>query len=155
WRGHDALRSVLDGDQGPMTSTLLAALAVLELHGTPYERGLAHGRTLKAEIARHVERWKRNVGEAAKADADATVARFLRETRFGEAAKKWTPDLLEEIRGIADGSGQRYDTIFALQLLDELWVFLEARGPDHCSILAMPARGKEPGFVAQNFDVEP
>ena len=30
-----------------MTGMLLAAVAVLELHGTPYERGLAHGTTLK------------------------------------------------------------------------------------------------------------
>jgi isopenicillin-N N-acyltransferase-like protein len=134
---------------------LLAAVAVLELHGTPYERGLAHGTTLKPEIARHVQSWKRSVAEAAKADADATLARFLSRTRFKEAAEKWTPELLDEIRGIADGSGQPYDTIFALQLLDELWVFLETPGPDHCSIVAMPARGTEPGFIAQNFDLEP
>lgn len=137
-----------------MTKMLLAALAVLELHGTPYERGLAHGKALKTEIARHVGKWKTSIAEEAKADADATVVRFLSDTHFKEAARKWTPDLLEEIRGIADGSGQPYDTIFALQLLDELWVWLDKRDGEHCSGVGASERGGKPAFVAQNMDLE-
>src|SRR5262249_16629903 len=129
-------------------------LPVLELHGSPYERGLAHGKALKIEIARHVAKWKANLAADTKADADATIARFLKETHFTEATKRWTPDLLDEVRGIAEGSGQPYDTMFAYQLIDELWVWLDGKDSAHCSGVGASERAGRPAFVAQNMDLE-
>lgn len=131
-----------------------AELSVVELHGSPRERGLAHGRALKERIHAHVARWKAELAKATKTEPDALLAAFLRDTRFAAAAKRWTPDLLEEVAGIAEGSGLPFDTVFALQLIDELWVYVEERDAHHCSAVGAAAHGASPAFVAQNMDLE-
>jgi hypothetical protein len=129
-------------------------LAVVELSGTPRERGIQHGKALKKEIAEHVRRWKASVARETKGDADAAIAAFLKETSFEAATRTWTPDLLEEIRGLAEGSRQPYDTMWAFQLVDEIWVWMDQRAGHHCSGAGASKRGDKPAFVAQNMDVE-
>ena len=94
---------------------------VLLLEGSAYEQGLTHGRTLKNEIHDVVRLWKADLAAQFKMDADAFIARFLGRTHHVEAIKKWTPELLDEVRGIADGSGTGFDTMLAFQLVDEYW----------------------------------
>jgi len=129
-------------------------LAVLELSGAGYARGLQHGRQLKSEIARIVDLWKNDLRGQSGQDPDALIKRFLAETAFTPAIKKWTPDILDEVRGIADGSGQPFETLFAFQLVDEIWVYLDAKAAHHCSGLGVVRGGGHPAFVAQNMDLE-
>jgi isopenicillin-N N-acyltransferase-like protein len=98
---------------------------VLQLSGSAYERGLQHGKELRQEIARIVGLWKKDLQMQTKTDPDALLQKFLAETNFVPAIKKWTPELLDEIRGIAEGSGQPYPTILAHQLADEIWVYID------------------------------
>ena len=129
-------------------------LAVLELKGSGYERGLQHGRRLKADIARIVDLWKNDLRGQSALDPDVLIKRFLAETNFIPAIKKWTPDILEEVRGLADGAGQPFETMFAFQLVDEIWVFLDAKAAHHCSGLGVARGGGHPAFIAQNMDLE-
>ena len=129
-------------------------LAVVELSGTPRERGLAHGKALKKEIGEHVRLWKVSIARETKGDADAAIAALLKETSFEDATRKWTPDLLEEVRGLAEGSGQPYETMWAFQLVDEIWVWMDKRDAHHCSGAGASMRGDKPAFVSQNMDVE-
>lgn len=129
-------------------------LRVLELKGSAYERGFQHGQQLRPEIARIIMRWKEDLRAYAKQDADELIRRFLAETNFLPAIRRWTPELLEEIRGIAEGSGQRFETVFAFQLLDELWVFMDIPAANHCSSLGVAKSGGHPAYVAQNMDLE-
>lgn len=129
-------------------------LKVVELSGSAHERGLKHGKELRSEIARMVELWKKDLQARAKEDPDILLRRFSAETNFVPAIKKWTPDLLDEIRGIAEGSGQPYPTMLAFQLVDELWVYVDKGSPHHCSSLGVIRSGSHPAFVAQNMDLE-
>ena len=87
-------------------------------------------------------------------DADLLIKAFLGQTDFTPAIKKWTPDLLDEVRGIADGAEQPYETMFAFQLVDELWVFADKGGAEHCTSLGVARIGAHPAYVAQNMDLE-
>ncbi len=127
---------------------------VLELTGTAYERGLQHGTQLKSEIAAIFTRWKANMRSA---NPDSLIKDFLAATRFEPAIKKHTPALLDELKGITDGSGQSWDDVFAFQLLDEFWVYLDNKfneAKHHCSGMGVAATANHPGYIAQNMDVE-
>src|SRR5262245_57332293 len=101
-------------------------LEVLVLQGSPFQRGLTQGRTLQRQIRQLVQLWKADLAQRYKTEADTFIKRFVRETDFSPALKKWAPDLLEEIRGLAAGSGVEGDTMFAFQFIDETWVFGDA-----------------------------
>lgn len=126
----------------------------VELTGAGYERGVQHGKALKAEIADVLRRFKEDLETSQKRDPDSLIGEFLSATDFIPAIKKWTPDLLDEVRGIADGSGQKFETIFAYQLPDEIWVYLDERDAHHCSGMGVAKTASHPAYVAQNMDLE-
>jgi hypothetical protein len=128
-------------------------LRVLVLDGTPHHRGLVHGRAMKDQIHEVVRLWKALLADAFKVDADAFIRRFVRQTDFVSAMKKWTPDLLEEVRGLAEGADIDFDTILVLQLPDECFINGEAIAGEHCSSLGCARGGGRPCFIAQNMDV--
>jgi isopenicillin-N N-acyltransferase like protein len=128
-------------------------LKVLVLDGTPHQRGLVHGRTMKAQIHEIVRLWKAQLADAFKMDADAFIRRFVRQTDFLPAIKKWTPDLLDEIRGMADGAGIDFDTMLVLQLPDECFINGSAIAGNRCSSLGFGKSAGRPAMVAQNMDV--
>jgi isopenicillin-N N-acyltransferase like protein len=126
----------------------------LEVSGTGYERGLQHGIALKSEIASVLGRYITQIRLERKRDADSVIAEFLRATDFFPAIQEWTPDLLEEVRGIADGSGQKFETVFSYQLPDELWVYFDKLDAHHCSGIGVAQTASHPAYVAQNMDLE-
>ena len=132
---------------------------VVELHGTPYERGLQHGRALKEPIQRYVVAWKAGIKEEMGSDPDAFAAAFLRDRDFMAATRRWMPEMIDEVRGIADGAAIPFETAWAIQLGDELWVYeseQKAMKPaNHCSAVGVPRAGSHPAYVAQNMDIEP
>jgi isopenicillin-N N-acyltransferase like protein len=128
---------------------------VLRLEGSAYQRGLQHGTELRPEIATVVNLWKDDIAKTTRADPDVIIKTFLAETRFQPAIERWTPGLLDEVRGIADGAKQPFDTMFAFQLVDELWVFIDKRVADRCTAVGVARAGSHPAYVAQNLDLEP
>ena len=130
---------------------------VIELSGTGYERGLKHGQLLKNEIAEVYLKWKKSLRNSTKQDVDSLIDAFINATDFEPAIKKWTPEILEEVRGIADGSGQKFKDVYAFQLVDEFWVYLDYltnSGTDHCSCIGVTSSKNHPAYVAQNMDLE-
>jgi len=127
-------------------------LKVLVLTGTPYERGLQHGTALKKEIGELVPKWKEYVEYLFKVNADVYIEHFLKNTDFKTAIDKWTPGLLDEVKGIADGSGMDFNTMYAFQLLDELWVHGNDILP-HCTGIGVNRQGKIPAMAGQNLDI--
>lgn len=138
------------------TTTLLSQREFREivLSGTGYERGLQHGRQLKREIAEIVELWKLNTSASEKKDADSILRDFFEYAQFTDTIRRTTPDLYDEVRGIADGSGQALEDIFVLNLLDEFWIYLDRLENHHCSGLGVPSVNGKPAYVAQNMDLE-
>ena len=82
------------------------------------------------------------------------VAGLLGATRFLPAIEAATPDLLEEVRGIAEGAAVSFERILAFNLMDEEWWYSQARGHRHaCSLVAIAAGEGRGALLAQNMDL--
>ena len=130
---------------------------VIELKGNGYERGVQHGRQLKQEISEVFTKWKANIRNVVNGNPDSAITVFLKATNFESISREHTPWLLKELRGIADGSGQEYKDVFAFQLVDEFWVYLDKQfnTPNHhCSSIGVPSTENHPAYIAQNVDLE-
>jgi hypothetical protein len=135
------------------------SIRVLVLEGPPRERGQIHGETLRAEIGDMVEAWKNDINRDLGVDPDLFLKEFIAKTDFLPAIRRWTPGLLEEVEGIAEGSGIAFNTILARQLSDEEpWFRLEKRYPveisfgEQCSSVGVSPWNGHPAIVAQNMD---
>ena len=129
---------------------------VLDLQGSPRERGLQHGSQLADGIQAMLRSWCSHVGPRRFPQAEY-LARFSQSHHFLAAMQSHAPHLVAELEGIATGAGVPFQAILDLQLLDEEWWYRHAYagGIDpaahHCSALA----GRTPDgkvVVAQNFD---
>lgn len=141
---------------------------VYSFSGDGAERGRAHGEELRTEIAEHLEKWAEECVRVTGMPEETYLARLYRDTDFLPAIERYTPDLLEEVRGIASGSNQPFERVLARQLSDEEpWYRRHLRyehilgniaagdslgDEEHCSALGA---GREAGgipLVAQNMD---
>jgi isopenicillin-N N-acyltransferase like protein len=132
---------------------------ILILNGSARERGRIHGETLRGKIRAMVGEWKENISQDLTVDPDLFLQQLVTETNFLPAVKRWTPHLLEEVKGIAEGSGLDFTTIFARQLSDEEpWFRMEKKlgrswgSAGNCSALGVHRQGNLPAMVAQNMD---
>jgi isopenicillin-N N-acyltransferase-like protein len=135
-------------------------LPVVTLTGSPLERGRIHGETLKPKINELIKIWKDELHKAYNLDPDKYIGEFVDNTRFTEAIKKWTPHLMEEVRGISQGSGIDIKTVFAFQLPDEEWWYGRNRklgisigASENCSALGVYNQTDLPPLLAQNLDL--
>jgi L-ribulose-5-phosphate 3-epimerase len=128
-------------------------LKVLELKGTPYQRGLMHGRSLKPEIQELVGRWKADLEKTFSVPAATYIKKFLEASDFQPAIERWTPGLLDEVRGIAEGAGIDFETMYAFQLVDESWVMSDDLDLGKCTTIAVRKRGNSPSLVSQTLDI--
>ena len=78
--------------------------AYLVLEGPPKSRGRIHGEALRSQINALMEIWKDQLGRQYKVEPKQYIQKFLTDTKFPEAIRKWTPGLMEEVRGIAEGA---------------------------------------------------
>ena len=125
----------------------------LTLLGTPLERGRAHGEHLRDPIGHAIDRWYEHIAsryDPRRLTIEVTNAGFL------DAAERHTRELVDEVRGIAEGSGQAFETMFAWQLVDECWWYLDeitGSPQPHEACSAMAANDGSRGFVAQTQDL--
>jgi hypothetical protein len=127
---------------------------IVDVSGSGRERGRMHGEILRNRIAGALERWDSEVGERMGIPAAAHVAGLLGATRFVPAIERSTPDLLEEVHGIAEGAAVSYQRILAYNLMDEEWWYSQARGHRHaCSLVAVAGTDDRGALLAQNMDL--
>lgn len=124
------------------------------VEGEPQERGRAQGEALRPLISIGMERWKEVIQRSIGLDTDGYLERFIEETDFMPAIERWAPDLLEEVKGIAEGANLPFRDIYAYQLMDEEWFFRfeSASRPEHCSTVAVFDEGQTP-ILGQNMDL--
>ncbi|MGB4844692.1 MAG: C45 family peptidase [Ferruginibacter sp.] len=139
---------------GQSTTQKRGAIREINLTGTGYELGLQHGKLLKKEIGELVTLMKANTSKALGKDADLAIKEFSEYAKFTDAIKKYTPELYEEVKGIADGSAQTLEDIMVFNLLDEFWVYQNNLANHHCSGMGVPATKGHPAYIAQNMDIE-
>jgi hypothetical protein len=133
-------------------STMVAT--PIECRGDGRTRGQAQGEAMRTQIADAFERWAEHTAHATGMHPDTYVEALLADTDFVPAIARHTPDLLEEVRGIAEGSGMTFDNVLAYNLMDEEWWHQQSLVAGHaCSLIAVPADAEHPGLVAQNMDL--
>ncbi|TYA55285.1 C45 family autoproteolytic acyltransferase/hydolase [Formosa maritima] len=128
-------------------------LRYLELSGTPYERGLTHGTLLKKEIHEVIQFLKDDIKESTGQDPDAYISSFLESTHFEASIAQYTPELIEELKGISDGSEIDYNTLLMHQLPDEYWIDKLALQMHKCSSFGVDKSVNNPSMTAQNMDI--
>ncbi len=138
-------------------------IPVIVLEGTPRQCGQIHGETRKTGILSHIEKWKTYLEISTQMNPETYIDQFLEETNLIKAVQRWTPEVLEEVEGIAEGSGVNFKIILALQLPDEEWWYqrekkgLEFSGigssVDHCSTVGIHRQEGSPNYIAHNLDV--
>jgi hypothetical protein len=105
-----------------------AGLPVLDLAGTPRERGRAHGEALRGRIRELTARWQADIAADLGVAPETYIDLLVETNDFLAPARRWAPDLVEEVAGIAEGSGVDFKTTFARQLADEdFWFRLERK----------------------------
>jgi isopenicillin-N N-acyltransferase-like protein len=132
-----------------------STIPVVACAGEPRARGRIHGEELRVKIGEGIGRWLDALGRRHGLDADAYLADFLGATHHLPAIERWTPDLLEEVRGIAEGAEQPFTRILAYNLMDEEWAYGQARRREFapgCTVACFrTARGTP--VIAQNMDI--
>jgi predicted choloylglycine hydrolase len=130
------------------------------LEGGPRKRGRAHGEELRPRIKEAVRAWKDRLQRDLDGHPDTYLDEFVENTNFLKAIRKWTPDLLEEVKGIAEGSEMAFKTIYAYQLCDEEWWYRRNRSlgislsdQARCSALGVFGQAGTPPLLAQNMDI--
>jgi hypothetical protein len=89
---------------------------------------------------------------------DRYVETFLSETKFVTSLCSSMPDLLEEIRGIAEGAAISFDIVAAYNFMDEQWWYdlRDGAGSEPgCSVIAIvgATNAAYPTILAQNMDL--
>jgi isopenicillin-N N-acyltransferase-like protein len=125
-------------------------LPIIELSGGPRDRGLAHGEGLRDLIAHGLELWLERLPTHG-ASAQQTIDDFLNQSGHLRAAQEWTPNVVDEVRGIADGAGIPFETLFAYNLADEQQIFLD--GPrNKCTTVGIRAGADGVPISGQTMD---
>jgi hypothetical protein len=136
-----------------------SSLPFLRLSGTPRAQGRQHGDALRSSIAEVRQRWRESLAQRFGVRPDSFIEAFLAQTRFVAAMRHWTPALLEEIEGIAEGSGRSLAETLAFQFMDEEWWFgamhyhQASAEADRCSIIASRGSEGQAPILAQNMDL--
>lgn len=129
------------------------AVPLIEISGDARRRGQQHGEAARDRIARSIEYYR--------ASFERTAA--LRWERIVELAPRWSPiieayspGILDEVRGIAEGACADFAEILALNARGELSTgnpFLDGEFED-CSAYALlpPASGDGHVYCGQNWD---
>jgi hypothetical protein len=130
-------------------------MPIVRCTGTPRQRGRAHGEALGALIRATLDRWLASLQAAGRPDPQAYLRDFLSKTDYMAAMARWTPDLLEEIQGIATGAAVPFEHLFAYNLLDEEWWFARSRArlAAGCTVVGWSAGGGAPPLLAQTMDI--
>lgn len=101
---------------------------LIDLRGAPRERGRAYGESLRSLIAECAGTWLELLGSSRGTRPETYLDRFIGSTGYLPTIEQMTPDLLEEVRGLAEGAGLSFQTALAMQLHDEEWVYARNAG---------------------------
>ena len=90
---------------------------IIIAYGTPYEIGLIHGREAKKQVDISISTYKAMFWDYSGIRWE-DACNYART--FIPTINEYDPDYMEEIRGIADGSGYGIDEILALNVRSEI-----------------------------------
>lgn len=129
-----------------MTVVTDARLSLLELSGSAYDRGRKYGVQFERLITRMIEDEFYKVFQG-KVTKDELIRRAKRYAPFIEG---YSPEIAEELQGMADGSGRSYEEIVMVNALEER----NALGCGGCTAFAATGAATKDGktYLGQNWD---
>jgi hypothetical protein len=137
-------------------------MPVLALGGDARTRGRIHGEARRAAIRTLLGVFRDELQRTHDRPAQELIHDFVSNTDFLSAMARWTPELIEEIHGIADGSDAAFQDILVLNLIDELWCYgfktmaSQWKGPfNKCTCAGGVGNEGQPTVMGQNLDISP
>lgn len=136
-----------------MASPVPSPPPLIEISGSPRERGRQYGEQAEERIRRGIGHYTEQLG----ADGlDWSRIRTLAE-EFQPTIARYDADMLEEMRGIAEGAGIELAAILLLNARTEILKLAKRRRdpvPDGCTgVIVMPAAAADGQLIhAQNWD---
>jgi isopenicillin-N N-acyltransferase-like protein len=127
---------------------------VVDLSGKPYEMGYQHGSALKPQVQGNIQKVFALMNKYSQANERAVVLRAAK--KFVQPTERWSPEIVEEIRGIADGAAVTFEEAFALNCLSELSMNIgDFSNPLGCTCFCAQAPTTKDGelFIGQNQDL--
>ena len=109
---------------------------------------------MRDRIRALLEPWKAAFKTHLNVGSETFIKLFLSRTDFSSAIKRWTPGLLEEIRGISEGSGVDLETMLVFQFADEYITGGKAIVQDRCSSAGYRLNDGTSSLIGQNMDIE-
>ena len=130
-------------------------IPTLNLSGTPAQIGEAHGEAAREKIKEHTDRFLKFVFSRAVAalDEESLWSKWSPQVSANE---RFASDLVEEMRGIARGSGVSFERIFLLNSLLDLVSFryVEMAANFGCTTFAVSRAADNGGtLVGQTYDM--
>ena len=100
-----------------------------------YQNGLEHGALIKESIRIQIKKWELGITSYLNIDRDSMSQIVYHHSGFINAIKKYTPELLDEINGIADGAELNRDLLLFYNLGEEIFNYCTAN-IESCSNIA-------------------
>ncbi|HZQ49985.1 MAG TPA: C45 family peptidase [Candidatus Dormibacteraeota bacterium] len=131
---------------------------MVDVAGAPRDMGRDHGEGMRGAIASGLDAWLAVVGRQTGMTGEAYVDSFLGATEFVKAIEVFAPRLLEEVRGIAEGARQRFETMLAYQMMDEEWAYrvtlnrARRSSREACTAVGV-VHGDGTSVIGQNMDL--
>lgn len=136
--------------------SVVTDLLTIRAAGQARDCGRAYGETARALIQEGVEAWRESLTADIEMDASAYLAQFQSHTSFSESMRLWTPWVLDEIQGIAEGAALPFETILTYNLPDEEWCYRQSIGvgsePFGCSVIGLRQGPGGVPIASQNMD---
>jgi isopenicillin-N N-acyltransferase-like protein len=105
-------------EAGPPRTYPESHLYRLEVSGPARERGTMHGETLRYVIAESIDSFRSKL--ASVGDVPELLQVFAARASFEVEMNRRTPHFMEEIRGVAEGANQPFETMYAYNCVEEL-----------------------------------
>ena len=122
---------------------------VIHVKGAPFDMGLTHGRQLQKEIQTNLSLYLDLIKGYTGLEKDAV---FERAKNYVPPIEEVAPEILEEMKGIAEGAGVPFEGVLMLNTRTEL--VSENVPAAECTAIGMNGRRMADGhtIVAQNWD---
>ena len=135
-----ALWSFWGCEESRPKKTLPKGIVIIEQNGNAFENGFAHGASLKDAIHRQVSNWEKGLNRHLAIERDSILKIVSKYSGFLKAMENYTPELLDELKGISEGAEIDLDLLIAYNLGEEIFNFCTANF-ESCSNIAYSRNG--------------
>ena len=120
---------------------------IVAASGSHYEVGLAVGKTMRQPIRSLLDREKVKFGDTFVHYVDMLPP-------FIDVTKRYFPQYMDEVRGIADGAGVDFQTLFSTNCREVVDYSGSTSTADHCTIVAIPQNNQYVVGHNEDWDAE-